>query len=401
MKKKVFIPTYGGGHVNIAMPIAKELEKQGIEVVVLGLTIAIPSLERENIKYKKIQDYLFLYSEKQKKIIEEIGEKLALPNHNNQLNISFEDTKYYYGIGMYCLIEEYGEAIAYKMYSKSNRKAFCPISFIEKILKYERPKAVTSSCTHRYEKASLIAAKKNNISTYYFCDYLEAYEKDEDYFDYVFCLNEWNKNHLIKMGFDRKKLKIIGQPAFDSLFNLEVNINDIKNKFKIDFNKKIITWICTETDDMNDIYEEIEKTSQELANSLFIIKMHPRSKLNYFDDSKMNNNIIIVRDYPIQPLLKISDVIIGTISTSIHEAMILNKPIIIPDYIGNDYENELGYCKSGAVMLIKERNVLTRSISQLLNDESIRLKYEKNRSKYMIPKNAANAAANIIIKNME
>lgn len=400
MEKKIFMPTYGAGHVNIIIPVAKELKRQGIDVVILGLTIAVPVLERQNIKYKKLQDYLFLYSIEQRKKIEEIGEKLALINHNDQLEISFEDTKYYYGIGMYCLIEEYGEKKAYELYNEGNRKVFCPVSFMEKVLRYENPKAVTSSCTQRYEKASMLAAKKINIMTYYFCDYLEGDEKDEEYFDNVFCLNDWNKKYLISKGFDEKKLEVVGQPTFDSLFNLEVNKEEIQNKFNIDFDKTIITWICTESKDMESIYDEIKKSAEELSDCIIIIKVHPSSKTSYFNDN-VRNNIVAVRDYPIQPLLKISDIIIGTISTSVHEAIILNKPIIIPDYIGSNYESEVGYCRSKAVMLTKEKNFLTKDICKLLYDENIRLKYEKSRDKYMIPKNAANTAANIIIENME
>ena len=57
-RKKVFIATYGGGHVNIIKCILPELVKQkNIDLEIMALTIADKVLSRENVEHKTISYY--------------------------------------------------------------------------------------------------------------------------------------------------------------------------------------------------------------------------------------------------------------------------------------------------------------------------------------------------------
>ena len=57
--KKIVFVTYGGGHVNMLVPVIKELQKQdNLELIVLGLTTAGSVLKNNNIPYIGFKDLL-------------------------------------------------------------------------------------------------------------------------------------------------------------------------------------------------------------------------------------------------------------------------------------------------------------------------------------------------------
>jgi UDP-N-acetylglucosamine:LPS N-acetylglucosamine transferase len=289
---KIFMPTYGGGHVNIVIPVAMELEKLGAEVIILGLSTANFTLEKKRIKHKKLQDYLFLYDDSELKAIRKIGNELAIIHHNSDI-IDFEDALYYYGIGMYSLILEKGEAGALNLFNIDGRKAFIPYDFFKRVLEYEKPDVVTSTCNVRYEKAAIERSNEIGIETYFFCDFLGSHYKGLETYKNIFCINEFQSNMLIENGIKKKKIHVIGQPAFDTLFKIEKSKFAMVKELNIVENNKIILWICSEYPSikgMLEIYMEIKKTAENMKDHSFIIKVHPNSNANYFGS---NDNIVV------------------------------------------------------------------------------------------------------------
>ena len=57
-KKKALLVCYGGGHVNMIVPLYHELIKRGVEVDLLGLTVAQGRLKQENIEHFRIKDFI-------------------------------------------------------------------------------------------------------------------------------------------------------------------------------------------------------------------------------------------------------------------------------------------------------------------------------------------------------
>lgn len=394
--KKIFIPTYGGGHVNLIIPVARELKKLGIEVTILGLTIANLALEKANIEHKKLQDYLFLYSDEEVEKIKAIGYKLAKDNHKSE-NLSFEDTAYYYGIGLYSLILEKGEREALRLFEKYDRKTFSPNDFMRRLLLHEKPDGVTSTCNVRYEKAAIEEAKILNIKTYLFCDFIGSEYGGVNNFDYIFCINEEQRKFFVNRGIENERLYVVGQPAFDSLFNIDIKRETLEKELDIKLLDKVILWICSEypsVEGMLQIYEDIELAAKEMSNYTFIIKLHPCSNIDYFHTM---NNMHIVKNYDIQKLIFNSNLIIGTISTSVHESIILKKPIIMPNYLDEDYEVAVHYCESGSAMLLTEKGTLLEAIKELMFSEDEKNKLLLNQKIYQVEPNSAERAASIIL----
>lgn len=394
--KKIFIPTYGGGHVNLIIPVARELKKLDIEVTILGLTIANLALEKANIEYKKLQDYLFLYSDEEVEKIKDIGYNLAKDNHKSE-NLSFEDTAYYYGIGLYSLILEKGESEALRLFEKYDRKAFSPNDFMRRLLLYEKPDGVTSTCNVRYEKAAIEEAKILNIKTYLFCDFIDEEYGGVKNFDYIFCINENQRKFFINRGIDKERLYVVGQPAFDALFNIDIKRETLEKELNIKLLDKVILWICSEypsVEGMLQIYEDIELVAKEMSDCTFIIKLHPCSNIDYFHTT---SNIYIVKNYDIQKLIFNSNLVIGTISTSVHESIILKKPIIMPNYLDEDYGVAAHYYESGSVMLLTQKGSLLSAIKKLMLSKDARNELLLNQKIYQVEPNSARSVASIIV----
>lgn len=391
------MPTYGAGHVNVVIPVSEELKKLGATVVILGLTTACSTLDKQNIPYKKLKDYLFLYEKKELLKIEEIGEKLAKENHDNDL-VSFEDTKYYYGIGMYSLILEKGEETAYDLYSKGGRKSFEPLDFMNRVLKFEKANVVTTTCNVRYEKAATTVGRYLGIQTILFYDFLDEFYEGTEKFNFVFCLNEFQKHQLLEKGIEKEKIHVIGQPAFDSLFKVKPNRIQMAQDLNMKVLKNLVLWICSEfptVEGMLEIYREIQLAAKNLTDYVFIIKVHPNRDGGYFTNS---NNIYVVKNYDIQKIICNADLVIGTMSTSVHEAMLLDKPIIIPNYLNEDYGFASQYYKTGGTMYLEDKGSLLGAIRELISSEDLQNKYIENRIRYKIEPEGSVKAANFIIK---
>ena len=55
---KILMPTYGGGHVAMVIPLARELLRRGHEVLILPLSVAQLALEKTELPYITLPEAL-------------------------------------------------------------------------------------------------------------------------------------------------------------------------------------------------------------------------------------------------------------------------------------------------------------------------------------------------------
>ena len=125
-KKKIFMVTYGGVHVNVMKYVYRKMkERNMVEPYMLALTVAPNVLSKENIPFHTISEYTKLF-EDQAEIIR-TGKELAKIEHNEKMGIRYEDSVAYMGLGYVDLCREYGEEKANELYKQAGRKAFLPV----------------------------------------------------------------------------------------------------------------------------------------------------------------------------------------------------------------------------------------------------------------------------------
>lgn len=384
--KKVLFVTYGGGHVNIVKPIAKEIKKQGdIDYIILALTTAIPYLKTSGLKYKTLLDYLPILNNSQE--ILNIGKKLAMEYHNPYAGFSIEQTGVYLGCSMYDLIEKIGKKRALEKFDSEGRAAFCPTSIMQQILKIEKPDIVVTTVPYRMEKAAVLEAKKLGIKTVFIHDL--HFVKQNDLYNIVdanFVMNEFVRNELIDSGVPENKIYVTGQPAFDYLLKpINKNKNDICNKLNINPSKKIIVWIVDNSCVLNNLsINEVINAIEYFRDYHFILKLHPNEENFYFFKNicLKYKNTTILKKFNNRELLEIGDLFIVGVSTMGLEISCFGKDML-GLYINNVVLNEkIQYRYDNlkiALPVIKQGDLIRRINDVFSNNNEIKKFLEINR----------------------
>ena len=212
MKKILFI-SYGGGHVNSLLPVAKSMKSRGHSVIFFALTTAANVLKDTDIPYKTFSDYF------NKRHIKDVGKTLI--DTVDEKVISAEDSEIYLGQNYIDLIEEYGKTKAEKLYKKSGRLIFNPIKSMTEVIKDINPDILVTTSSPRSERASVYAANKLGIKSIALSDlFVERPLKwfsDPNFGTKICVLNSFAKETLIKNGRREQDIVITGNPAFDKL----------------------------------------------------------------------------------------------------------------------------------------------------------------------------------------
>lgn len=393
--KKVLFVTYGGGHVNIVKPIAKEIEKHNdINYQILALTTAIPYLENTGLKYKTLIDYLPML--KNSKEIINIGNKLARQYHNSAAGFSIEQTSAYLGCSMYDLIEKVGEEKALEKFNAEGRRAFCPTSIMKQILKIEKPDIVVTTVPYRMEKAAVLEAKDAGIKTVFIHD-LYFIQKNELYNNICvhFVMNDIAKKELMSYGIEKSKIFITGQPAFDYLLHhFNGSLTEIYQEIGINIGKKNLVWFVDNSPALNPIeVQEVEKAVRYFNNCNFIIKLHPNEKQieKFMKNFNKYNNVKVLHKYDNRKLLEIGEVFLVGKSTMALEISFFGKNLILMDYDNVDSEYTKNYRpdRLNLAIPVLEKDKLISAIEMLMKNENIRLYLKNGRDMFFSKKEYA------------
>lgn len=291
LRSKIFLVTYGGGHVNMVLPVIKELKKEGRhEIHVLGLTTASKVLSEHNIAHLTYRD---LVASHNKRALE-IGKKLAA-NYQTDI-IPREETIAYLGLCYFDLEQRLGPEEAKRQYQLLGRKCFLPLTIMEKLIKAVAPDLVFTTNSPRSEKAGLLTAKKLGIPAICLCP---AFEKkflwiaEKGYGDVVCVLSEGMKNSLIEQGRPEKEIITTGSPALDYLQDPKIDdsgkILRKKYNWKNDF---VILWASQDEPEIHP--ETLQKGDPELPDKVLKQLLHLIEK--------HSNWRLVIRPHPSQTL---------------------------------------------------------------------------------------------------
>ena len=143
MRKKVFFVTYGAGHVNLLIPVIKQTISTGkFDVEVMGLSIAMETLKRENIPFKGIVDFQDLIMDEQ---AWRYGKLLADRWHVDGKGISRLDSEVYLGSSMRDLVNEVGEEDAWSKIESGGRRSFYPVASMRRIIDHVKPDFIVTT----------------------------------------------------------------------------------------------------------------------------------------------------------------------------------------------------------------------------------------------------------------
>lgn len=379
--KKIVCVVYGGGHVNMLLPVIRQLKKiPNIELVILGLTTAGSVLERNKIPYLGFKDLLSLSNSRAL----EYG-KVLVGKKSNSMLVSYDESVAYMGLNFNELVESYGGEEANRLYKKSGRHAFYPINLMTQFLQEISPDLVVSTNSPRAEKAVINAATQLNILSMCMVD-LFVYQSvawigQYEYATKVCVLSEFVKQQLIEAGRAKNQVVVTGNPVFDSINTYKENISCFISNRRWIGAKKVILWASQVEPEEHpfDKYKRGDallprKIEAQLFNILLnhpdwqlVIRPHPSENTEY--NNLPGNVEISSKSESLYDLLASVDCVITMTSTIAIEAALMGKYVVTVDL--SVFSNDSPYSHMGVSegvddliqleMVLKNTNVVNEA----------------------------------------
>lgn len=377
--KRIFFVVYGGGHVNLAIPLIKELRKDNFyETTVLGLSIAMKSLKLEKIPYESIADFESVIMDD---LAWRLGKELADRWHIDGKGIDRKESEIYLGSSMRDIVMEIGEKKAFCKINENGRRAFYPVNTMQKIVDCVKPDLIVTTNVPRMERAAVKAGLNREIPTIAIHDYLGFEKRHKLEADKIAVMCDITLENLVKAGHDREKIVVTGQPVFDQIPDeMEVFSSvDLPGKLELPGNKRFIL-LGTQTNSSSQAMVEnaINDVSQ-LDGYELIIKPHPGEDIKNHEKWISGKKGVYLRpDAPIRELIFCSDLTITIFSTIGFESVLMGKPLIQLNLTGKP--NPIPLFQYGVSLNVENCNDLLPAINRCLKDTKYKESFEKCRN---------------------
>lgn len=338
--KHIFFCCYGGGHINMLIPIIKKAQAEGFKTTVLGLTTATQSLNTHGIENIGFKD-LLRFEENSEHILS-LGR--ALTGGQTHPQISQQESDAYHGLNFRDLQLRFGDE-AHAIYKTEGRNAFYPLPTILKLLTQSKPDLVISTNSPRSERVSLIAAKTIGIPAICLVD-LFAYSaipwlKQQGLADFICVFHPKVKQFFIGEGVPESIIQVTGNAAFDKLATPPSTLQQQAMRDTLNLqNKKMILWasqpepaIHPRTKEVGDpnlprhVDEQLIKLLDKHPDWQLVIRPHPSEQIQQKHKEHPQVSYSSQAD-DLACLLYCSDCVITFSSTVGLEASLIGKPLI-------------------------------------------------------------------------
>lgn len=215
---KVLFVTYGGGHVEMCLPVMRALRERvpGCEVKVLALTTAAGVARRAGEVPLGFLD--FCQGEDGERALR-YGERLV--EGQQHPDVSREESLAYLGLNFLEWVDALGDEAAWQRWREVGRQGFRPLKLFQRILSQVRPDVVVATNSPRSEQAAIEAAHALGIPTLSMVDLFalpgDPYLSRKVHADRITVLSDATRDNLAAAGVPRERIVVTGNPAFDEL----------------------------------------------------------------------------------------------------------------------------------------------------------------------------------------
>ncbi len=280
------------------------------------------------------------------------------------------------------------------------------LALAESALERERPDLVVHTDTYQMGMRCFIALAKQKGIPILRIQY--AMTLPRDYQDggennYAVAGECFREQLLRELPRDKDKIVVTGQPRYDRYVLDDRSAAEIRRRLTLDPSKKIVLFASThyydtgsgeDTDPLGmhehyvwlkTIYAELNK----LKGVHILVKPHP----NINDSIEMHRKVIrdlcasdtftlFPRTHDIVELIKVSDVFVTFGSTTVLEAMIWEKPIVMVDLYYEAIET-MPYVQQAVVVGVAKKEGILPAVVAMLEDREAREKIRSNQKKFI------------------
>ena len=381
-KKKIAFVTYGGGHVNMLVPVIKKLQgNPNLELLVLGLTMAGSVLEKNNISHIGFKD---LVRDGDQHALA-WGRKLFDPATSHE-SVSHEESVAYMGLSYVDLELRHGVDEAACMYkNQCGRQSFYPLAVMERFLKSEKPDLVVATSAPRAERASIAAAGNLGIRSICLVDLFSVAEikwlGQQGFADKICVISDYVKQKIVMAGRNETDVIVTGSPAFDSMANLFDP--DVKAKYRTrkGWSDKdiVVLWAFNAepeqhpySDKTGDpllprkVEAQLYKLLEAHPNIRVIFRPHPNDNITSYDTLPDRVEVCPAKEDDLGDVLIASDCVIVMASTVGYQAALLGKPLVNVKL--SIFSDEAPYDKMGMSVGVDDLTLLPHAVLQALSE---------------------------------
>ena len=399
MPKLGFI-TYGGGHINIVLPLINYIKKnRDYEVELIALTGAKKKAQTNGLLALGFDD---LITQEERQNYEIAASSIFADNYNPLSGVSKRETLSYLGANWIENIERFGLKQTESLYNKIGRHSFLPVNFFVKQLEKRRYDLIVTTNSPKSERAALIAANKLGVPSIriedlFFDDNLqiELMQKlGEDFFstigsqkaaptkicvcsEYTKALYLTKKDNML-LDTSLKDVVVTGQPIFDRLVDHRPEGERLSFFEKIDHNKRTVLWSHqNQTADGDSVLELLSASVQEMAPSgwQLLVKFHPDVETQNIDRVKR----CLLRNYTqvlfasesddLPDIIAKVDAVMAQESTTMLEAHFLTKPTICLD--PKNIRQDIPYVSTGMSERVQTSDQLLEVLDSISSGKAV------------------------------
>lgn len=208
--------SYGGGHANIMIALARELAQREVGFDLIGLTTGYRAFERAGLAPHDVT--ALLDAAEDARALASVLPFLPAQAHPD---ITQAQTHAYFALGFADLASRFGEAEALRLVGAEGRKAFEPKSAFARYFSRRRPSVLVTTTSPRFELAAIRAARECGITSLAVGDHFlvgETASITSGYHaDHLVVLADAVAERLRARHRPLPKLHVLGNPAFDVL----------------------------------------------------------------------------------------------------------------------------------------------------------------------------------------
>jgi len=218
---KALFVTYGGGHVEMCLPVMRALRARvpGCEVRILALTTAAGAARRAGEQPLGFAD--FLGADAPQALA--YGEQLL--GDQQHPDVTRAESLAYLGLNFQEWVQDLGEEGAWERWRRVGRQGFRPVRLMQRILRELRPDVLVATNSPRSEQAAIEAASVLGIPSLSMVDLFalpgDPYRQRTVHAERIAVLSEGTRDNLVQAGVAAARITVTGNPAFDALSGLE------------------------------------------------------------------------------------------------------------------------------------------------------------------------------------
>jgi len=327
MSGGILFVTYGGGHVNMLLPVIRSVSRRR-SVTVLGLTAAGKILERAGIPSIGFRHFVQPHEDA---AALDWGRRLAasLPAGT----VASEESIAYLGLSYADLVGRMGEDAAAAAFLAKGRQAFLPLGVLRRIIDRVQPEMVVASNSPRAEQAALLVAGERRLRSACLVDLFGIDELPwvalPGYGNVVMVMSAPVRDILVAAGRPSNEIIVTGNPAFDVLADPDIPAAADQWRRASGLNRRIVILFASQPvpgrPQINlDVARHLAGIAAARGWSL-VVRPHPNETRPVI---LPEGAILSDREDVLATVLQAADVVLTYNSTVGLEALLLGRPLV-------------------------------------------------------------------------